>query len=42
MSSDCTEVAKEAGMSTGSCHAILTEDLVIHQVSAKFISRLLD
>jgi hypothetical protein len=35
------EVAKEAGISTGSCHTILTEDLGMHRASAKSVPRLL-
>jgi hypothetical protein len=33
--------AKETGISIGSCHGILMEDLTVHQVSAKFVPRLL-
>jgi hypothetical protein len=39
-SSDCREEAGETGISIGSCHAILTEDLGMNQVSAKFVPRL--
>jgi hypothetical protein len=35
------ELAKEIGISTGSSHAISSQDLRMHQVSAKFVSRLL-
>jgi hypothetical protein len=31
------EVAEEVGISTGSCHTILVEDLGMHQVSVKFV-----
>jgi hypothetical protein len=34
-------IAEETGISTGSRHDILTEDLTMHQVSAKFVPRLL-
>jgi hypothetical protein len=35
------EVAEEVGISICSCHTILTEDLGMHWVSAKFVPRLL-
>jgi hypothetical protein len=35
------KVAKEAGLFPGSCHAILTEALGMHWVSATFLLRLL-
>jgi hypothetical protein len=35
------EVAEEVGISIGSCHTILTEDLGMHLVTAKFVPRLL-
>jgi histone-lysine N-methyltransferase SETMAR len=35
------EVAEEVRISNGSCHTILTEDLGMHRVSAKFVPRLL-
>jgi hypothetical protein len=35
------EVAEEVGIFTGSCHTVLTEDLGMYWVSAKFIPRLL-
>jgi hypothetical protein len=35
------EVAEEVGIFTGSCHTIITEDLGMHWVSEKFVSRLL-
>jgi hypothetical protein len=35
------EVAEEVGISISSCHTILMEDLGMHQVSAKPVSRLL-
>jgi hypothetical protein len=35
------EVAEEVGISIGSCHTILMEDLGMHGVPAKFVSRLL-
>jgi hypothetical protein len=34
------EVAEDVGLSIGSCHTILTEDLEMRRVSAKFVSRL--
>jgi hypothetical protein len=34
------EVAEEVGISIGSCHTVLMEDLGMHQVSAKFVPRL--
>jgi hypothetical protein len=34
------KVAEEVGVSTGSCHTILMEDLRIHRVSVKFAPRL--
>jgi AraC-like DNA-binding protein len=35
------EVAEEVGISIGSCHTILTQDLGMHRVPAKFVPRLL-
>jgi hypothetical protein len=35
------EVAEDVGVSTGSCHTILTEDLAMHRVPTKFVPRLL-
>jgi hypothetical protein len=35
------EVAEEIGISIGSCHTVLTEDLGMLWVSAKFVPRLL-
>jgi hypothetical protein len=35
------EVAEEIGISMGLCHTILMEDIGMHQVSAKFVPRLL-
>jgi hypothetical protein len=34
------KVAEEVGVSTGSCHSILMEDLGMHWVFAKFVTRL--
>jgi hypothetical protein len=34
-------VSEEVGISIGSCHTVLTKDLGMHQVSAKFVPRLL-
>lgn len=34
------KVAEEVGISIGSCHTILMEDLGMHHVSAKFVQRL--
>ena len=33
------ELAEEVGISTGSVHSILTEDLTMRRVSAKFITK---
>jgi hypothetical protein len=35
------ELEEEIGISTGSRHAILTQDLRMHQVSAKFVPMIL-
>jgi len=35
------EIADDCGISVGSCHAILTDDLHMKRVCAKFVSRLL-
>jgi hypothetical protein len=35
------EVAEKVGISIGSCHTISVEDLGMHQVSTKFVPRLL-
>ena len=35
------ELAQECGISVGSCHHILTEELKMHRVSAKFVPRLM-
>lgn len=35
------ELAHEAGISIGSCHEILTENLLMRRVAAKFVSGLL-
>jgi hypothetical protein len=35
------ELAEEAGISTGSVHSILTDDLAMRKVSAKFVPKLL-
>jgi len=35
------EVADEVGISTGSCHQILTENFQMRRVSEKFVPRLL-
>jgi hypothetical protein len=40
-SSTVGEVAEEVGISIGSCHTILMEDLGMCRVSAKFVPRLL-
>jgi hypothetical protein len=34
------EVAEEDGMSIGSCHTVLVEDLGMHRVSEKFVPTL--
>jgi hypothetical protein len=34
-------VSEEVGISIVPCHTILTEDLGMHQISAKFVQRLL-
>jgi hypothetical protein len=33
------DVADECGISVGSCHTILTEELNMHRVAAKFVPR---
>jgi hypothetical protein len=40
---DCLseKFAEEVGISIGSCHTVLTEDLEMHWVSAEFVQRLL-
>ena len=35
------ELAEECGISVGSCHHILTEELKMHRVAAKFVPRLM-
>ena len=35
------EIVAEVGISTGSVHSILTEDLNLRRVSAKFVPKLL-
>ena len=35
------QLAEECGISVGSCHHILTEELKMHRVAAKFVSRLM-
>ena len=35
------ELAEECGISAGSCHHILTEELKMHRVAAKFVPRLM-
>ena len=35
------EIVAEVGISTGSIHSILTEDLNLRRVSAKFVPKLL-
>ena len=35
------ELAEECGISVGSCHHILTEELKTHRVAAKFVPRLM-
>ena len=35
------EFVEECGISVGSCHHILTEELKIHRVAAKFVPRLM-
>ena len=35
------ELAEECGISVGSCHHILTEELKMHRVAAKFVPRLI-
>ena len=35
------ELAEECGISVGSCHDILTEELKMHGVAAKFVPRLM-
>ena len=35
------ELAEECGISVSSCHHILTEELKMHRVAAKFVSRLM-
>ena len=35
------ELAEEVGISTGSVHSILTDDLAMQRVSAKFVPKLL-
>ena len=35
------ELAEECGISIGSCHHILTEELKMHRVAAKFVPRLM-
>ena len=35
------ELAEECGISVGSCHHMLTEELKMHRVAAKFVPRLM-
>ena len=35
------ELAEDCGISVGSCHHILTEELNMHRVAAKFVPRLM-
>ena len=35
------ELAEECGISVGSCHHILTEELKMHRIAAKFVPRLM-
>ena len=35
------ELAEKCGISVGSCHPILTEELKMHRVAAKFVPRLM-